>query len=65
MSAKQNDDAKPFEEVYGKALTPEEVKEMKHNLVSYVQLLIQLDRQKKALSAKRKAAKENHSKKSQ
>lgn len=34
-----------FETLYGKALTKQQVAEMKFNLVNYVKLLIQMDKQ--------------------
>jgi hypothetical protein len=37
-----------FEQLYGKTLTPEQLAELKFNLVKYVETLIQMDRQHKA-----------------
>jgi hypothetical protein len=48
MPSKKLDDHKSFEELVGRPLSPEEVSEMKFNLVGYVQTLITLDRQQKA-----------------
>jgi hypothetical protein len=37
----------PFEQLVGKPLTPEQVAEMRFNLTSYVEVLMQMDKQHK------------------
>ncbi len=62
MLAKKPDDKQPFEELYGKPLSQDEVNEMKSNLVNYVQTLIQMDRQHKTWLANRKMTKSEQDK---
>jgi len=37
-----------YEKLYGKTLTPQQVAEMKFNLLNYIKTLIQMDKQHKA-----------------
>jgi hypothetical protein len=36
-----------FEELYRKKLTPDELEEMRHNLFGYLELLLEIDRERK------------------
>jgi hypothetical protein len=47
----------PFEQLYGKSLTPEQVAEMKFNLSKYVEALIQMDKQHKEWLKQQKSTK--------
>jgi hypothetical protein len=52
-----------YEKLYGKSLTPQQVAEMKFNLLNYVKTLIQMDKQHQAW-LKEQAAKKNNQKQS-
>lgn len=48
-----------YEKLYGKSLTAQQVAEMKFNLVNYVKILIQMDKQHDAWLKEQEANKNN------